>query len=196
MTNVEYIWERAVQVFPILKRSVRINRHFTSRITNHILNFSNQFSNQLQESECTADDIKFVVNELIRLDNLDEINETIMLNIGYLLRHQIVPKFWKYFNVDNDMENGFYQFQLSIYELHQEYEKFKRILRRMQMLKMEQETEPNKFHEFNELLKVTLLSQLPTNFTKIVYSFYHISFKVFANSHQDNGELICLNVDK
>lgn len=129
-----------------------------------------------------------MANELIRLDILDEIRETIMLNIGYLLRHQIVPKFWKYFNVENDMENGFYQFQLSVYELHQEYEKFKKILRRSQMLKIQLESDQNHLHEFNELLKVTLLSQLPADFTKIVYSFYHTSFKVFANSHQDNGE--------
>lgn len=113
-----------------------------------------------------------------------------MLNISYLLRHQIVPKFWKYFNVDNDMENGFYQFQLSVYELHQEFEKFKRILRDLQMLKLQPKSEQNQFNEFSDLLKFTLLSQLPTDFTKIVYSFYHISFKVFANSHQDNGECI------
>lgn len=131
-----------------------------------------------------------MANELIRLDVSEEISETIMLNISYLLRHQIVPKFWKYFNVDNDMENGFYQFQLSVYELHQEYEKFKRILRDLQMLKMQPKSEQNQSNEFSDLLKVTLLSQLPTDFTKIVYSFYHISFKVFANSHQDNGECI------
>lgn len=132
--------------------------------------------------------MKFVANELIRLDISEEISETIMLNISYLLRHQIVPKFWKYFNVNNDMENGFYQFQLSVYELHQEYEKFKRIFRRQQYLKLQTDIEKNHFQEFNELLKATLLSQLPANFTKIVHSFYHISFKVFANSHQDNGE--------
>lgn len=188
MANLEYIWERAIQVFPILKRSVSIRVHF------HPLNgiqlmFRIHFE-QLQESECTADDIKFVANELIRLNVSERIGETIMLNIGYLLRHQIVPKFWKYFNVDKDMENGFYQFQLSVYELHQEYEKFRRILRRAQALKVQPESEQTNFDEFNDLLKAVLLSQLPANFTDIVYSFYHISFKVFANSHQDNGERI------
>lgn len=192
MANLEYIWERAVQVFPILKRSVNIQMLFPSEW--YHINFVFHIE-QLQETECTTDDIKFVANELIRLDILDEIRETIMLNIGYLLRHQIVPKFWKYFNVENDMENGFYQFQLSVCELHQEYEKFKKILRRSQMLKIQPDADQNQLHEFNELLKVTLLSQLPADFTKIVYSFYHTSFKVFANSHQDTGEFI-ENADK
>lgn len=142
---------------------------------------------QLQEAECNSEDLNFLANELTRLDIVDEINDTVVLNIGYLLRHQIVPKFWKYFNVTSDMENGFYQFQLGVFELHQEYEKIKRVLKRVHSLKMQSDSELD-VKEINELLKVTLLSQLPTNFTKIVYSFYHLSFRVFANSHQDNGE--------
>lgn len=111
-----------------------------------------------------------------------------------MLRHYIVPKFWKNFSTDNDTENGFYQFQLSIYELHQEFQKFQRILDRVRPMKLVCRfnnpvyRERNELDVFKNMLKIDLLSQLPANFTKIVHSFYHVSFTVFANSHQDTGE--------
>lgn len=140
----------------------------------------------MYETECSYEDLKFIANELIRLDLFEEFCETIMLNIEYLLRHQIAPKFWKYFSAESDTENGFYQFQLGVYELHQEYEKFKQVLGRMQLMK--HQMAKNNFQRFSDSLKFILLSQLPANFSKIVYSFYNLSFKVFANSYQDNGK--------
>lgn len=110
-----------------------------------------------------------------------------------MLRHQTVPKFWKYFSTDNDTENGFYQFQLSIYELHQEYQKFQRILENVRPMKALCRfsnmvyRDRHELEAFKNMLKIDLLSQLPANFTKIVHSFYHVSFTVFANSHEDNG---------
>lgn len=135
-------------------------------------------------------DIQFVIDELVRLNVAENIYETIWLNIDYVLRHQIVPKFWKHFNAENDNENGFYQFQLSIYELYQEFQKFQRILKQIrplkQMCRSTNKTQDD-LQVFKNLLKIDMLSQLPANLTKIVHSFYHISFNVFANSHQDSG---------
>lgn len=114
-----------------------------------------------------------------------------------MLRHQIVPKFWKYFNTETDNENAFYQFQLSIYELYQEYEQFQRILKQIQPMKSlcnfgnQTHKEQNDLQVFKNMLKIDMLSQLPANFTKIVHSFYHVSFNVFANSHQDSGKYLC-----
>lgn len=149
---------------------------------------------QLQEpNDISETDLKFIIDEWIRLDIAENIYETIWLNIDYVLRHQTVPKFWKYFGADNDTENGFYQFQLSIYELHQEYKKFQRILDRVRPIKLLCKfqnavyRDRNELEVFKNMLKVDLLSQLPPNFTKIVHSFYHVSFTVFANSHEDTG---------
>lgn len=138
----------------------------------------------------------FIIEEWNRLGIAENIYETIWLNIDYVLRHQIVPKFWKYFSADNDTENGFYQFQLSIYELHQEYKKFQRILDRVRHIKLKYKfnnavyRERNELEAFKNMLKTDLLSQLPPNFTKIVHSFYHVSFTVFANSHEDTGKIV------
>lgn len=142
--------------------------------------------------------MRFIIDEWIRLDIAENIYETIWLNIDYVLRHQIVPKFWKYFSSDNDTENGFYQFQLSIYELHQEYLKFQRILERVRPMKILCKfsnavyRDRNELEAFKNMLKIDLLSQLPANFTKIVHSFYHVSFTVFANSHDDTGKFLAL----
>lgn len=152
---------------------------------------------QLQEpNDVSKTDLGFLISEWNRLDIAENIYETIWLNIDYVLRHQIVPKFWKYFSADNDTENGFYQFQLSIYELHQEYKKFQRILDRVRSIKPSCKfnnavyRERNELEAFKNMLKTDLLSQLPPNFTKIVHSFYHVSFTVFANSHEDTGKHI------
>lgn len=155
---------------------------------------------QLQEPQDISEtDLRFIIDEWIRLDIAENIYETIWLNIDYVLRHQIVPKFWKYFSADNDTENGFYQFQLSIYELHQEYQKFQRILDRVRPMKTlcrfsnAVYRDRHEMEVFKNMLKIDLLSQLPVNFTKIVHSFYHVSFTVFANSHEDTGSLINSN---
>lgn len=140
---------------------------------------------QLQDSDYTCDEAKFAVNELIRLDLYSDVCEMMLANVDYILRQQIAPKFWQYFRQSNDVENGFYQFQLSVHELHREYEKICRALAPLSIVK--QNSNVDFKQKLNESLKVILLSQLPANFNKIVYSFYHISFKVFANSHQDSG---------
>lgn len=196
MANLEYIWEHSVKVFPILENIVsfisyspilRICLVNVSCVECRII--------QLQEpNDVSKTDLGSLISEWNRLDIAENIYETIWLNIDYVLRHQIVPKFWKYFSADNDTENGFYQFQLSIYELHQEYKKFQRILDRVRSIKPSCKfnnavyRERNELEAFKNLLKTDLLSQLPPNFTKIVHSFYHVSFTVFANSHEDTGK--------
>lgn len=151
-------------------------------------------------SDVSESDLRFIISEWVRLDIAENIYETIWLNIDYVLRHQTVPKFWKYFSSDNDTENGFYQFQLSIYELHQEYQKFLRILDRVRPMKTlchfsnPVYRDRHEVEVFKNMLKIDLLSQLPANFTKIVHSFYHVSFTVFANSHQDTGKVDLLIV--
>lgn len=139
-----------------------------------------------------ADDVQFVMDELVRLNIGVSIIETIWLNIDYVLRHKIVPTFWEHFSAaQNDAEAGFEQFQRSIYELYKEFKKMERVLASIRPLKERcnvgaGEAADNDLALFRSMLKTAILSQLPTNFTKIVHSFYHISFNVFAN-RQDAG---------
>lgn len=151
-------------------------------------------SPQLKESTCSREDIDSITNQMVRLGIVDEIYGIALSNVDYILRHQIVPKFWSYFNMQNEPERSFYHFQLAICELHKEYERLHKTFRRMQPI-VERLSRPIDIPtELNMLLKTTLLSQLPYNFNEVVYAFYQTSFKVFANSHQELGEFICIFV--
>lgn len=122
----------------------------------------------------------------------ENVYETILNEIDMKLRQEIVPKFWNYFvQNDNDSETEFHQFQTAVHELHADYLQFQELLARLQLFKKfvrfrnVQHQNQNEIAAFNETLKVALLSQLPANFERIIYSFYHTSFKVFVNSHLD-----------
>lgn len=131
---------------------------------------------------------------MVRLELLDDIYDMIISNIDHILRHQIVPKFWSYFDVHDDPERGFYQFQLAVCELHKECKRLHKIFRRMQAMIVQLKKAVDVYAEFDAMLKTSLLSQLPYNFNEVVYAFYQTSFKVFANSHQDMGKFCLINI--
>lgn len=146
----------------------------------------------LTGTEINAEEMQQIVNELTRLEVAENVYETIISEIDTKLRQVIVPKFWSYFvQNDKDSETEFHQFQTAVHELHADYLQFQEILVRLQLFKKfvrfknVQLQNQNEIVAFNEMLKVTLLSQLPANFERIIYSFYHTSFKVFVNSHLD-----------
>lgn len=130
------------------------------------------------------DDYNYITNELIRLDIVEHMLETIWLNLDNVLRQKIVPSFWRHFNDynDYDTEDSFYLFKSSVYELYKEFKKFDWLLTQLKPLAYRCKKKYN-IDTFKTMLKTILLSQLPTNFTKIVHSFYQISFNVFANRH-------------
>lgn len=136
-----------------------------------------------------------------RLQIAEQVYETVLIEIDCKLRQQIVPAFWKHFQDTEETtagssnnERGFYQLQVAVYELHQNYGSFQNIINRLKMFKQmcRFENSRNKNQDesevFNEMLKTALLSQLPVNFNNIIYSFYSISFKVFANTHLNNQQ--------
>lgn len=147
------------------------------------------------DAQVNKEELQLIASELSRLEIAEQVYETIINEIDTKLRQQIVPNFWKYFTQnDNDKETEFHQFRTAVNELHTDYLKFKDLLIRLQMFKRlcrfqnVQHQNQNEVAAFNEMLKVTLLSQLPANFERIIYSFYQMSFKVFVNSHSDVPE--------
>lgn len=145
---------------------------------------------QLKDAEYNDSDLEILFQELSRMDIVENVYETIYLEIDNMLRQTTAPNFWKYFKECGNRENEFFQFQLAVYELDKEYIQFINIIKLLGIVKKKCNLK-NDFYAkrddinvFNDMLKVSLLSQLPANFNNIVYSFYHISFKVFVNSHQ------------
>lgn len=144
----------------------------------------------MTETACNSSEIIDVVSEIKRHGLVDDVYRIIFSNIDCILRHQIVPKFWSFFNNIFDWESGFYQFQLAVYELYNEYQKFNRIFNDLTPLieHVNGVSVTDCYAEFRELLKVDLLSQLPHHFNAAVYGFYFTSFEVFANSQSNTGE--------
>ncbi len=136
-----------------------------------------------------GEELQHIVSELSHIGIAENVYETIINEIDTKLRQEIVPKFWNYF-VQNDIDNEteFNQFQTAVQELHADYLLFQEL--RLQLFKkfvrfQNVQQNQNEVAAFNDMLKVSLLSQLPANFERIIYSFYHTSFKVFVNSHLD-----------
>lgn len=185
--DIDILWSKSIKIFPILEQKVNTGLTFT--LQNNLLNHLFQL---VCEAEDNNEELQQVVTELSRLEIAENVYETIINEIDTKLRQEIVPKFWHYFvQNDNDREIEFNQFQSAVHELHEDYLKFQEILNKLQMFKRfvrfqnVQYQNRNDTDAFNEMLKVTLLSQLPANFERIIYSFYHMSFKVFVNSHSD-----------
>lgn len=144
------------------------------------------------DTQVNQDELRQIVNELSRLEIAENVYETLTNEIDKHLRQVIVPQFWNHFvQDDKDSEAEFQQFQTAVHELHGNYVHFQELMARLQMFKSfmrfqnVQYQNQNEVEAFNEMLKVSLLSQLPANFERIIYSFYHTSFKVFVNSHLD-----------
>lgn len=142
------------------------------------------------------EDFEFIIGELTRLGIAEQVYETVFLEIDSKLRQQIVPDFWRYFDQSTDANNhehGFYQFQVAVHELNQQYGRIKTIVQRLQMFKQlcrfqcVRNKMQNEQHVLDEMFKADLLSQLPANFVGIVYAFYTVSFKVFMSSQCENN---------
>lgn len=141
----------------------------------------------MNDSNSTEDDFKFICTGLCYLNIAQEIYETIFIEIDWKLRMHIVPNFWKYFQDKNYSTNNdldFYQFQYAVCELEKDFIKFQNTLKRLQMYReccQLSSNFRNEFDRFDEILRITLLSQLPANFERIIYLFYSKSIKVLIN---------------
>lgn len=91
------------------------------------------------------------------------------------------------------LKTHFINFQESILSLEDIFIKFSEIIRRTSVFKQTlPETNFKWFaseqEKLNEILRTILLAQIPPHFNDVVYSFYSISFKVFANGLQGEVE--------
>ncbi|XP_055920169.1 anaphase-promoting complex subunit 2 [Eupeodes corollae] len=179
MSDIATIWTKTHEIFPILNKSLKC-------------------------SPIANGDFEYVIGKLTQLEITDCVYESILLEINAMLRSRIVPDFWTQFQTNNEEEDNqymlFMQFQMAIIKLEEDFRNINELITRIELLKkMCRFAKPeNKMRddkkEINNMLRSILLSQLPANFNSVVYAFYNVSFKVFANSHQageddDMGDL-------
>lgn len=170
MSHLDLVWIKSISIFPFLSKGTT-------------------------DSVYNDEDFDFVIAELRRMDIAEQLYEIVLLEIDQTLRQQIVPDFWRRFQITNsangENDHGFYQFQVAVYELYKAFGIIHKTIVRLQMLKQNcQFTNPSNDEMLyaDEILKADLLSQLPAKFNTIVYAFYSTSFKVFVNSHQQTSK--------
>ncbi|KAL5285967.1 ANAPC2 family protein [Megaselia abdita] len=146
------------------------------------------------------DEVRNLSQELQQtLDIAENIYESVFLEIKTLLSEKYVPQFWKHLmkcelrtTEEEKLKTHFINFQESILNLEDIFIKFSEIVRRTSVFKQSLPDSNQWFsseqEKLNEILRTILLSQIPPHFNDVVYSFYSISFKVFANGHQSEVE--------
>lgn len=126
----------------------------------------------------------FIINELKTLDIFDVILDQVRLGCEQLLRHQIVPRFWATFSLDENVDDrNFVRFETGVLELYQQYTGFVTLMKRLEAFKIVGGVAQGPQDEksgFDISFKCALLSQLPVGFEKLVDAFYSKSFSVFA----------------
>uniref|UniRef100_A0A1I8P1Z1 Anaphase-promoting complex subunit 2 n=1 Tax=Stomoxys calcitrans TaxID=35570 RepID=A0A1I8P1Z1_STOCA len=137
--------------------------------------------------------------------------EVLWIEIGSFVRNKLTPSFWSCFKhtqtlskFDREGETAddlqlqyklFTNFVNAVKGLDAYYQFVKSSLEKLDSIRKITDHSPS-LAKLNELLRSSLLSQLPTNFNNVVFSFYSVSFRVFFNLHQtadqagqDNADL-------
>lgn len=132
---------------------------------------------------------------------LDYVYEILWMEIGTFVRSKLAVKFWSCLNQSQGITK-FYRDGESSDDVQLQYKLFTNFVNAVKNLdafyqftktSLEKLDAIRKFNKeksiekLNELLRASLLAQLPTHFNNVVFSFYSISFRVFFNLHQSTS---------
>ncbi|KAM7342596.1 anaphase promoting complex subunit morula isoform 2-T4 [Cochliomyia hominivorax] len=134
-------------------------------------------------------------------DTLDYIYEILWMEIGTFVRSKLTVKFWSCLN-HNQAITKFYRDGETSEDIQLQYKLFTNFVNAVknldafyQFIKTSLERldairkldHKKSIEKLNELLRASLLAQLPTHFNNVVFSFYSVSFRVFFNLHQSTS---------
>ncbi|XP_013170834.1 PREDICTED: anaphase-promoting complex subunit 2 [Papilio xuthus] len=147
-------------------------------------------------TECTNEEFEDIQEIVINLGVQIKIRDLVIIHIEKYVRQNTVPSFWAKF-VKSDVEvKGFQLFKTAINDLYDSVTNFEPMLRKLSLLNSNCSDNMPIFGErdiilgFKQLLRATLLAQIPLEFQYIIYFFYKVSFNVFDNEYEnsDMGE--------
>ncbi|KAG7298075.1 hypothetical protein JYU34_018845 [Plutella xylostella] len=141
-------------------------------------------------TDCTNEEYDEIHRVIVGLGVQIKIRDLILIHIEKYLRQHVAPSFWaKFQNVEEELK-GFQLFKSAVNDLYESAANFAGILKRLTTLNNSCCDNKPIFLEkdvtlgFKQLLRSTLLSQLPLNFQVIINHFYKISFNVFDNENE------------
>lgn len=138
-------------------------------------------------TDCTMGEYEEIQQIIVGLDVQVKIRDLILIHCEKYVRQHVAPSFWaKFLNVEEGLK-GFQLFKSAVNDLYETASNFSGMLKRLALLNSVCSDNKPIFGEkdvssgFKQLIRATLLSQLPLDFHVIINHFYKISFNVFDN---------------
>ncbi|CAH0728449.1 unnamed protein product, partial [Brenthis ino] len=156
------------------------------------INYAFPILNDTLFTDCTECEYEEIQQMITGLGIQVKIRDLILVHIEKYLRQQVSPAFWgKFIKVEEEVK-GFQLFKSAVNDLYEFVSNFSLIL--SNLTKLNSVCCDNKpiFGErdvvlgFKQLLRATLLSQLPLDFHVVINHFYKVSFNVFDNEYENS----------
>ncbi|KAJ0173732.1 hypothetical protein K1T71_010881 [Dendrolimus kikuchii] len=143
-------------------------------------------------SDCSNTEYEEVQQLISGLGIEIKIRDLILVHIEKYLRQHVAPNFWAKFSKVDEEIKGFQLFKSAVTDLYEAVSSFSPILCRLTILNNNCNDNKPIYGEkdvilgFKQLVRATLLSQLPLNFHIIINHFYKVSFNVFDNEYENS----------
>lgn len=143
-------------------------------------------------TDCTNAEYDEIQQIIVGLGIPARIRDLILLHLEKYVRQHAAPAFWSKFNSVEDEIKGFQYFKSAVNDLYEFVSNVTPMLQRLSILNNSCCDSKPIFGEkdvilgFKQLLRATLLSQLPLDFQVIINHFYKISFNVFDNENESS----------
>lgn len=156
-------------------------------------------------TDCNSTEYDEVQEIIVALGIQVKIRNLVLVHIEKFLRQHVAPIFWSKFMKVEEEVKGFQLFKSAVNDLHDSVSNFSGMLQRLSILNNSCNDNKPIYGEkdvvlgFKQLVRATLLSQLPLDYQVLINHFYKVSFNVFDNEYEnsDMGEDVmcsgCLN---
>ncbi|KAM3962548.1 anaphase promoting complex subunit morula [Aphomia sociella] len=145
-------------------------------------------------SDCTSAEYEEIQRIIVCLSIQVRIRDLVLVHIEKYLRQHVAPSFWSKFVKVVEEIKGFQLFKSAVNDLYETVSSFHNMLQKLAILNNSCGDNKPIFGEknvilgFKQLLRATLLSQLPLDYHVIINHFYKVSFNVF-DCEYDNSDM-------
>ncbi|XP_028171394.1 anaphase-promoting complex subunit 2 [Ostrinia nubilalis] len=165
------------------------------------INYAFPILNDTIFSDCSCSEYDEIQQMIVGLGIQVKIRDLTLVHIEKYLRQHVAPAFWsKFVKVDEEIK-GFQLFKSAVNDLYESVCNFSEMLRRLSILNNSCCDNKPIFGEkdvimgFKQLIRATLLSQLPLDYHVIINHFYKMSFNVFDNEYENSDmseDVMCM----
>lgn len=156
------------------------------------INYAFPIINDTLFTECSAVEYEEIQQIIIGLGIQIKVRDLVFVHIEKYLRQHVAPSFWAKFIKAETEVKGFQLFKSAVNDLYESASNLLPMLSNLTILCNSCCDNKLIYGErdvtsgFKQLLRATLLSQLPLDFHVIINHFYKVSFNVFDNEYENS----------